>query len=435
MVHLSSAHICPSLAQVGLGKQLSIFFKHPHNLVEKLTFEFKLPDIGEGVAEGEILKWMVKEGDKVNEDQPLVEVMTDKVNVQIPSPRSGTISRILAKEGEMARVGQTIVVIAEEGERAGAQGTPVGTGGETPTRTVSQLRTTEPATPADHVLATPATRRMARELGVDLAKVRGTGPVGRVTEEDVRAAASGKAPQQATFAQSAKEERIPLRGVRKIIAERMTLSSSKAAQVTHVDEADMTELLLLREAFKGSADKRGVRLTLLPFVIKGIIPALKEFPYVNATLDEAGSVVLKKYYNMGIAVDTEQGLIVAVVKDADRKDIFDLAKEIEGLAGRARAGQLGLEEVHGSTFTITNVGVIGGLFATPMINYPEVAILGTHKITKRPVVRNGKVEVRDMIYLSLTFDHRIIDGAYAARFMNRIVETLQDPKKLLAEIL
>lgn len=294
------------------------------------------------------------------------------------------------------------------------------------------MQVSESVTPADRVLATPATRRIARELGVDLTKVRGTGPVGRVTEDDVKAA-SGKVQQ--TVVQSVREERVPLRGIRKIIAERMAKSSTTAAQVTHVDEADMTELLLLREAFKGSAEKRGVKLTFLPFIIRGIIPALKEFPYVNATLDESGNVVLKRYYNMGIAVDTEQGLIVAVVRDVDKKDIFDLAKEIEGLAGRARAGQLGLEEVHGSTFTITNVGAIGGLFATPIINYPEVAILGTHKISKRPVVRNGKVEVRDMIYLSLTFDHRIIDGAYAARFMNKIVQTLQDPKKLLAEIL
>lgn len=397
-----------------------------------MPYQFKLPDIGEGVAEGEILKWMVKEGDAIAEDQPLVEVMTDKVNVQIPSPKGGSVSRILAKEGEMVKVGQVIVEITEEGERVAPDGTQASVKREPPGRGVSQVQVSESVTPADRVLATPATRRIARELGVDLTKVRGTGPVGRVTEDDVKAA-SGKVQQ--TVVQSVREERVPLRGIRKIIAERMAKSSTTAAQVTHVDEADMTELLLLREAFKGSAEKRGVKLTFLPFIIRGIIPALKEFPYVNATLDESGNVVLKRYYNMGIAVDTEQGLIVAVVRDVDKKDIFDLAKEIEGLAGRARAGQLGLEEVHGSTFTITNVGAIGGLFATPIINYPEVAILGTHKISKRPVVRNGKVEVRDMIYLSLTFDHRIIDGAYAARFMNKIVQTLQDPKKLLAEIL
>ena len=224
--------------------------------------------------------------------------------------------------------------------------------------------------------------------------------------------------------------------MRKVIAERMAKASLTTAQVTHVDEADMTELVLLREAFKGSAEKRGVRLTYLPFVIKAVLPALKEFPYVNSSLDEAaGGIVLKKYYNIGIATDTPQGLVVPVVKNADDKDIFTLAGEIESLAEKARAGQLALDEVRGSTFTITNVGAIGGLFATPIINLPEVAILGLHKITKRAVVRDGKVEIRDTTYLSLSFDHRVFDGAYAARFTSRVIETLQDTKKLLAEVL
>jgi pyruvate/2-oxoglutarate dehydrogenase complex dihydrolipoamide acyltransferase (E2) component len=216
----------------------------------------------------------------------------------------------------------------------------------------------------------------------------------------------------------------------------MARSVRTAAHVTHVDEVDMTELVLLREAFKGSGEKRGVKLTFLPFIIKALIPALKEFRFVNSTLDDAsGNIILKGYYHIGIAIDTEQGLIVAVVKDADRKDIFQLAGEIEALAEKARAGRLTLEEVHGSTFTITNVGGIGGLFATPIINYPEAAILGVHAIKKRPVVREGKVEIRDIMYLSLSFDHRIFDGAYAARFTNKIIDTIQDPKKLLTEVL
>jgi pyruvate dehydrogenase E2 component (dihydrolipoamide acetyltransferase) len=232
------------------------------------------------------------------------------------------------------------------------------------------------------------------------------------------------------------EETVPLRGLRRTISERMLKSLQTTAQVTHVDEADMTELVLLREAFKGSAEKRGVRLTFLPFIIKALIPALKEFPYVNSSLDEqGGNIVLKKYYNIGIATDTEQGLVVPVVKDADMKDIFELAGEIEKLADRARKGQLTLDEVHGGTFTITNVGAIGGLFATPIVNVPEVAILGLHKITKRPVVRDGKVEIRDTTYLSLSFDHRVVDGAYAARFTSRVIETIQDTKKLLSEVL
>jgi len=198
----------------------------------------------------------------------------------------------------------------------------------------------------------------------------------------------------------------------------------------------MTEVVLLREAFKGSAEKRGVKLSFLPLLIKAVIPALKEFPYANASLDEqTNEIVLKKSYNIGIATDTENGLVVPVVKDADRKDIFEIAAEIQQLAARARSGQLTLEDVHGATFTITNLGSVGGLFATPIINYPESAILGTHKISKRPVVRDGKIEVRDIMFLSLSFDHRIFDGAYAARFVNKVISIVEDPKLLLAEIL
>ena len=421
-----------------------------------MPYEFKLPDIGEGVAEGEILKWFVKEGENVKEDQPLVEVMTDKVNVQIPAPRSGVVSRILAKEGESVKVGQTILVISEDGEKKPAL-TPPPT--PTPPRETTSAQPRAPPaylseSPGARVLATPATRRLARELNVDISTLKGGGPQGRVTDDDVRAAAQkGGATQGMTtrmvpvtatttaaavvVAQpSKKEQSIPLRGIRRTIAERMVKSRDTAAHVTHVDEADVTELVLIREALKGSAEKRGVKLTYLPLIVKALIPALKEFPYLNSSLDEqSGNIILKGYYNFGIAVDTEQGLVVSVVKDSDTKDIFALAGEIERLAEKARAGQLTLEEVHGSTFTITNVGAIGGLFATPIINLPDVAILGVYKIVKRPVFREGKVEVRDMMYLSLTFDHRVVDGAYAARFTTRVIETIQDPKKLLTEVL
>ncbi len=403
-----------------------------------MTFNFMLPDIGEGVAEGEIISWMAKEGDEVKEDQPLVEVMTDKVNVQIPAPRTGKVSKIMVKAGEVAKVGQVIMVIDD------------GTGGSSPavasapasTPAAAQSKPSQPSPQLGSVSASPATRRLARELGVSIETITGSGPQGRVTEEDVRRASAGS--QQGTVsttrpappARGQDEEIVPLRGIRKTIAERMLRSTQTTAQVTHVDEADMTELVLLREAFKGSAEKRHVHLTYLPFIIKGLIPALKEFPYVNSCLDEsAGSIILKKYYNIGIATDTDQGLVVPVVKDADRKDIFELAGEIESLADKARRGTLALDDVRGSTFTITNVGAIGGLFATPIINIPEVAILGLHKIAKRPVVRDGKVEIRDTTYLSLSFDHRVIDGAYAARFTSRVIETLQDTKKLLSEVL
>ncbi len=293
------------------------------------------------------------------------------------------------------------------------------------------------------VLAAPATRRLARELGVDLASVRGTGPQGRVTDDDVKAAAAGTPRAPAQLAQAvappspgSREEVVPIRGIRKSMAERMLKSMTTTAQLTHVDEVDMTELVLLRDAFKGSAEKRGVKLTYLPFVIKALIPALKEFPYLNSSVDDQGAnMILKKYYNIGIATDTPQGLVVPVVKDADTKDIFELAAEIERLANKARQGQLTLDEIRGSTFTITNMGAVGGLFATPIVNIPEVAILGLHKIAKRPVVREGRIEVRDTTYISLSFDHRVIDGAYAARFTNKLIDTMQDTKKLLAEAL
>ena len=399
-----------------------------------VQYEFRLPDIGEGVAEGEILKWLVSEGEQVKEDQSLVEVMTDKVNVQIPSPKHGKVAKILAKEGDIVKVGSGILLIEVEGTEAPRAPQP---------ESSVQQETPSPGRPAqqpaayDRVLATPATRRLARELGVDIAQVRGSGPNGRVTDEDVRgwtAAAPQAAQVPAPSPESA--DRVALRGVRRAMAERMAKSFHTAAQVTHVDEVDMTELVLLREAFRGSAEKRGVKLTFLPLVIKALIPALKEFPFLNSTLDEkTGEIVLKRDYNLGIATDTPNGLIVPVLKDADRKDIFELSSAIEKLAGRARTGELGLDEVQGSTFTITNLGSIGGLFATPIVNYPEVAILGMHRITKRPVVRDGKVEVRDMMYMSLSFDHRVMDGAYAARFLNRVIEIIQDPKKILSEIL
>ncbi len=407
-----------------------------------MTFDLRLPDIGEGVAEGEIIKWMAKEGDSVKEDQPIVEVMTDKVNVQIPAPRSGKVVKILVKEGDTAKVGQTIMVI-DDGSAGGPQPAPAP---QAPSASQAhQAPQPQFASASPGVLATPATRRLARELGVDIGSVTGSGPQGRVTDDDIRRFSSSPGTGPSTVAvQAAKppsthggeEELVPLKGVRKTISERMLKSLQTSAQVTHVDEVDVTELVVLREAFRGSAEKRGVRLTYLPFIIKAVVPALKEFPYVNSSLDEQnGNVVLKKYYNFGIATDTEQGLVVPVVKDVDTKDVFELAGEIERLAEKARHGQLTLEEVHGGTFTITNVGAIGGLFATPIVNVPEVAILGLHKIAKRPVVRDGRIEVRDMTYLSLSFDHRVVDGAYAARFTSRVIETIQDTKKLLSEVL
>ena len=406
-----------------------------------MVYEFKLPDVGEGVAEGEILKWMVKEGATVTEGEPILEVMTDKVNVKIPAPRSGKVSSILVKEGGIARVGQTILIIDDGSISPPPTPTPSKSSPIVSTSPAPQARADE-ARPAP--MATPATRKLARELHVDLFTVTGSGPQGRITEDDVKRAAAKSAlatetPPAQKFPSPKTEgmgELVPLRGIRKMVAEHMSRSKDTVAQVTHVDEADMTELVLLREAFKPSAERRGVKLTYVPFVIKALVPALKEFPYVNASLDEqTGNIILKKYYNIGVATDTEQGLVVPVLKDADKKDIFELAGEIERLASRARSGQLSLDEVKGSTFTITNLGSIGGTFATPIINYPEVAILGLYRIGRKPMVRDGKIEVRDTTYLSLGFDHRVLDGAYAARFMARLIEIIQDTKSLLAEVL
>ncbi len=325
--------------------------------------DLRLPDIGEGIAEGEILKWLVKEGDKVIEEQPLVEVMTDKVNVQIPSPWTGSVTRILAKEGETVKVGQVILVI-ESGSADQASPRPVETASRLASSPTQQAQTQQPGpASAEGVLATPATRRLARELGVDIARVRGPGSMGRITEDDVRKASGGaqRTVMATTPAAAANQERVPLRGLRKIVAERMSKSIRTTAQVTHVDEADMTELVALRDALKAEGENRGVKLTFLPLIIKAVIPALKEFPYTNASLDDqAGEIVLKRSFNIGIAIDTEGGLVVPVVKDADKKDVFQIAVEIQQLAAKARSGGLTLDDVHGSTFTVTNQGSVGG---------------------------------------------------------------------------
>ncbi len=412
-----------------------------------MVYEFKLPDVGEGVAEGEVVKWLVKEGAEVNENQPLVEIMTDKVNVEIPSPRKGTILRFMAKEGEVVKVGQVLLVIAEKGEGTSTAAQPtavLSTAVPTPTEAVtmapSRVAVTQVPSKAQGVLATPATRRLARDLGVDLAMVQGTGPGGRITDDDVkRLKEGGKRPVAAAVAVTVAgprgpEERVPLRGIRRKVAEHMVRSKQIAAQVTHVEEVDMTEVVHLREKANAGAEKRGVKLTYLPFIIKALVPALKQYPYLNASMDdEKEEIVLKKYYNIGIATDTEQGLVVPVVKNADHKSITQLAEEILKLSEKARAGQLTLDEIQGGTFTITSVGGIGGVFATPIINYPEVGILGVHKITERPVAKDLQIQVRHMTYLSLSFDHRVLDGAIAARFMNTIKQYLEDPKLLLLE--
>ncbi|SRR5579875_900109 len=416
--------------------------------------EFKLPDLGEGVAEGEIVKWLVSEGSEIKEDQPLVEVMTDKATVQIPSPTSGKVGKILAKEGQTVKVGTALVTFDSGSEQAApAREEPPQVRASEPIKAATEEKTATAPTPS-RIVATPATRKLARELGVEIESVRGSGPGGRITEEDVRRSAGGARPKpkqqiaiqeeqpapgpQAPAVEARHpaqlEQRIPIHGIRKRIAEKMAKSSRQTAAVTHVDEVDMSELISLREKLKPLAEKQGVRLTYLPFIMKACISALKEFPNFNASIDEEKQeIVLKSSYNIGFATDTPNGLIVPVVKDADRKGVLEIAREIEQMSSKAREGKISLEEIQGGTFTITNIGTLGGIISTPIINVPEVAILGVHKIQKRPVVVDAQIQVREMTYLALTFDHRIVDGADAARFTSRVIQILESPGLLILD--
>lgn len=395
--------------------------------------EFKLPDIGEGVHEGEVVKWFVKEGDSVKENDPVVEVMTDKVTVQIPSPVTGKILELRAKEGEVVKVGSTLVVFGEAGEsappRPAAPARP-STIPPAPAKTVAP----SPPPASGEVLAAPAVRRLAKEMNVSLASVRGSGPQGRVTEDDVRRAAQTPAETpkpSVAVAGRPDEERIPIHGLRKRIFEKMAKSNVTAAHFTYVEEVDMTQLVHLRDQLKEAADWKSVRLTFLPFVIKAVVAALKDFPTLNASVDdERGEIVVKRYYHIGIATATDEGLTVTVVHEADGKDLWYLAKEVERLSNAAREKRLTLEDVQGSTFTITSLGREGGMFATPIINWPEVGILGIHKIEKRPVVRNDQIVIRDMMYLSCSFDHRVIDGHVGAAFAQAVRNFLEHPALL-----
>jgi pyruvate dehydrogenase E2 component (dihydrolipoamide acetyltransferase) len=418
-----------------------------------MPFEFKFPDIGEGLTEGEIVKWLVKEGDSIKEGQPLVEVETDKALVEIPSPRTGVVLKILGKEKEVIKVGQVIVVIGEKGEAVAApppsRPKSVGVVGELeeapeevaapPAKPTAE----KPALVSEHALATPAVRALAKELGVDVSKVAGTGPEGRVLEKDVRQAVEGKAKPAEPEKKPAKVkkydfygyvDRIPLRGVRRSIAKAMVKSKYTAPHVTTMDEADVTELWALRSKEKAKAEKRGIKLTILPFIMKAVIVGLVEHPYLNATLDDENEeVILKKYYNIGVAVDTPEGLMVPVVKNAKDKSIFQLAEELTQLAEKAKNRTIDLADLKGGSFTISNYGAVGGLHGTPIINHPEVAILGVGKIKELPVVRDGKIEIRKIIFLSLSFDHRVVDGAEAVRFLNTVIEHLEDPNLILLE--
>jgi pyruvate dehydrogenase E2 component (dihydrolipoamide acetyltransferase) len=458
-----------------------------------MIFEFKLPDLGEGVVEGEIVKWLAEEGDLIGEDQPLVQVMTDKATVEIPSPQAGRVIRRLVPEGQICHVGEVLVSLETDGATATSAGAP---GPAAPAVTAASPSVAGPATGAPGngtgtgpatfanagglapvratsaagdgaapVLATPAIRRLARELGVDLRTVIGSGPHGRLTVEDVRLVAGrlmapptpgpapapgpswspppppvASEPARALAALTAPrepgaEERVPFRGVRRTIAERMVLARRTAAHYTHVDEADVTELEALRARLGELAAERGVKLSILPFVAKAVTTALRRHPLLNARLDEErGEIVLLKRYHLGIATATEAGLIVPVVRDADRHSILELAAEIARLAERARRGEASHEELRGSTFTITSLGPLGGILATPILNHPEVAILGLHRVRRVPVVRGDAIVPRDVVNLSLSLDHRVVDGHVGARFLAEVITLLEDPARWLVEL-
>lgn len=405
--------------------------------------EYKFPDLGEGVAEGEVKKWLVKPGDQIKKDQSIAEVETDKAVVEMPSPVSGRVRETRFPEGGLVKVGEVLAVIDEEGAAAPAEKESVSVVGELPEHEeaiISKGPAEKRAPAAPPVQATPAVRKLAKDLGVDLSAVKGTGPGGRVTEGDVKnsqkPAPEAKAPRvQPRFDIYGFVEREPLRGIRRTTASHMVEAKAHAALVTVTDKADVTELARLREKVKKYAEEaKGLKVTYLPFIMKAAIAALKKHPYLNSELDEERQeIVLKKYYNLGVAVAIEDGLIVPVVKLADQKDIFTLAKELKDLSAQATERKIDMADLRGGTFTITNYGSFGGEYATPIPNYPEVAILGVGRMTEQSLVIGGEVKVRKVIPLSLTFDHRVLDGAEAAQFMNELVMFLQNPELALLE--
>jgi len=422
-----------------------------------MPYDVKLPDIGEGIAEGEIVKWLVKAGDRVREDQPLVEVMTDKASVEIPSPRTGTISALLAEEGAMVPVGSVIVSIAVDGEstasapartaegsRATGAGATAGSGGAagaTGPQSSSSLPQSAPPASAT-IQATPAVRALAKELGVALESVVGTGPGGRIVAEDVRRSGAAPTPAPTASAHAASGAasdsgavtRVPLRGLRRRIAEHMRRSLSTAAQFTFVGECDMTGIVEHRASLKAKAEAAGVRLTYLAYVFRALPDALRQFPLLNASLDDdAHEILLKHEFHLGLATNTDDGLTVPIVHDADRLTLFGLAREIERLAQAARDHKLKVEELQGGTFTVTSTGAHGGVLATPILHHPQVAILGVHEVKKKPAVVDGQIVARDLANLSLSLDHRVVDGAVGADFLYALIARLEDPKRWLTE--
>ena len=449
-----------------------------------MAVEFRLPDLGEGMTEGELVRWLIKPGDRVTLDQAIAEVQTDKAVVELPAPVAGTILSLDVEEGRVVPVGTRLLTIEDAaqdsvptiptsgGDAAVAAAESAGAAAAAGARRAEAdgggRWSAVSVAPQRRALATPAVRRLARELGVDINTIVGSGPAGRVLAEDVRAAATG-APTEAvttrdleaaTAAATAPEreargavarearavempgeeegpaeERLPLRGLRRRIAENMVLSVSTIPQVTSLVEVDATALVALRRSVLPAAEARGIKLSYLPFVVKALVQTLRNYPYVNATINEGTKeIVLKRRYHIGIATATPDGLLVPVLRHADRLTVLEIASELVRLAEAARERKLGLDELRGSTFTISNYGAVGGFFATPIINPGEAAILGLGRIAERPWAIDGRVEARPVLPLSFTADHRLIDGELAIRFLNTLVASLENPNLLMLEM-
>lgn len=390
-----------------------------------MDFEFKLPDLGEGMAEVELRRWLVMEGQSVNQHQVVAEVETDKAVVEVPSPQGGTVVRLYAREGDVIRVGETLLSIGTA-EQPPVRPRSVGIVGELPE--VEEPPKSALSTTDSNIKATPLVRRLARERSIDLQTIIGSGPRGSITPEDLE--------QQipAGFDAFGPVELLPLRGVRRAAARNVLAAQRNTAAVTVTEDADITDLSLLRNREQVAAGNHGTHLTFLPFFIKAVQHALLSYPSFNASIDDdTDTIILKKHFHFGIAVETPDGLMVPVLREVDRKSILDLAVEIQLLGQKARTRSITLEEMKGSSFTMTNFGTFGGLFATPIINWPDVAIMGFGRIAERPWVHDGVITIRTILPISLTFDHRITDGANASLFVNKVRGYLEDPALLFIE--
>lgn len=464
-----------------------------------MAFEFKLPDIGEGIHEGEIVKWFVTAGDTIEEDDILCEIQNDKAVVEIPSPVTGKVEEVLIGEGTVATVGQVLIRIdapgyedlkfkgdhedepkaeekteaqvqatAEAGQAVEKEATPVAKEqapekeASEPTKAAPKAESTAKAEkdPNGRIIAMPSVRKFARDNDVEVSQVNGSGKNGRVMKEDIEAFMNGDQSSETTTQDSVVENEVAtdkkdekaakpvektlegefpetrekMSGVRKAIAKAMVHSKHTAPHVTLMDEVDVTELVAHRKKFKDLAAEKNVKLTYLPYVVKALVSTLRDFPEFNRSLDdEAGEIVQKHYFNIGIAADTEKGLMVPVIKHADRKSVFAISDEINTLAGKARDGKLSLAEMKGASCSITNIGSAGGQWFTPVINHPEVAILGIGRIAEKPVIKNGEIVAAPVLALSMSFDHRMIDGATAQHALNNIKRLLSNPELLLME--